>query len=495
VLSDAEAALLLRLAADRRDFPVLDLRDPERPTLADVFVRAWAAPGFVVRHADGPPAELLDGLGDRPPLVLVAADQAVEGPLAAALERPGAERVEDRGGRLRRARPPRWLDDLPPPEARDRSTRLLLRGRGEAERRLIDLPATFDVAVSGPEPRRVVRVGGESPFDTLPPPQWFRLPGEGRLRLTVGVRPDADGDRWEVTADGRPARPAGDPLAAAPPRLASLAVVFDRTCPDRWAWHHARRLLLNPRAYQPPDTEPLGDAPPPLTQADLNRDTRAGLAAALAALPDAARLPVHLVWFADCPELGVVGVEGVETPDDPAGDLGTRRADDLGGALARCTYCPGLDLWDPLEEGLRRAAEPLLGRAPPGAAVLIVGNSPPNLPVRAEGRLWRLLDFRSPGTTVRRRSDLFPELARTLDEAGVPLVYLFLTHDDPGDADPASHEVFCSLQEQVKDALRELVPLVEAPATVEGVARGLAEALPLLSEPRVSDVVVRPPAV
>jgi hypothetical protein len=284
-------------------------------------------------------------------------------------------------------------------------------------------------------------------------------------------------DRWHVLIDGVEARAAGSPAAGGPGRLEELTLVLDRTCPDRELWSDAYLLAGSGGTGAEPK---------------FNAGVRAGLAEGLRACarPD---LTVRLVWFADRAGESLVKFDGVADPGGLAGHVGEARADGLDGLLAFCPYSPGIDLWDPLEEGLRLAAEPLLDRPRPGSAILLVGNSPPNLPLQADSPFWGLLDFQKRGTTTRRKSALFPDLVTRLDRAGVPLAYLFLTHDqcDPNHRDDLGR--FLSLQGEVKEALRFYLPgaVVEAPADADGIAAGLERALALLSEPRVSGVEVR----
>src|SRR5262249_28100933 len=109
-----------------------------------------------------------------------------------------------------------------------------------------------------------------------------------------------------------------------------------------------------------------------------NQSVRTGLTHALAQHPSARTLQVHLAWFADRPGDGVASIDdAVELPREVAGYLGVRAAASVTEEfLAPCAYSPGLDLWDPLGEGLKS----LIGRGDflhqSNAAVLIVGNSP-----------------------------------------------------------------------------------------------------------------------
>jgi hypothetical protein len=108
---------------------------------------------------------------------------------------------------------------------------------------------------------------------------------------------------------------------------------------------------------------------------------------------------------------------------------------------------------------------------------LLVGTSPPDLPVEGDSPLLDLLRFRGMETKARRRDNLFLPLLRELVGAGMPAAYLFLTHDrcEPGEEDDLLlHQ---ELQYGVAKALACHLPVVTAPADKEGVVRGFAEAL------------------
>jgi hypothetical protein len=484
MLTAAETLLLLRLLPDRRAWTVLDLRRPEQPSAWAVFVRAWAADGCVRRPL--PSANPAD-LGGKEAVVVTGPTppEHLSVPADALL-------VTDHDGRLFHCGRP--LDELPPLENRAGSTTVEVRGRTARVVLRCDLPLTVRVRPAATAARSLVCISAANPYDPPPPPRWFRVPGRGAVGLTVDAVPDADGDAWRVLVDGVAAEPAGDPAAGGPgPGLRHLALVFDRTCPDGAGWADARQLVIDPRgrgadASDYLRTEGLG----PLSAPDFNRAVRDGLADALRALPDAATLPVHLAWFADGNEKGVASLPGVDMPLTLSGDMGTRAAAEAADLLRRLTYCPGLDLWDPLQDALAAVAEPLLRSPRAGAGVLVVGNSPPDLPLQAASPLWELLEFRGLGTTARRHDRRFTDLVRRLDRAGVPLVYLFLTHDRAVGGEAKDFDLYQSLQAQVQQALAAAMPVVPAPADEAGIARGLRDALAYLADPPPSGVVVEP---
>jgi len=132
-------------------------------------------------------------------------------------------------------------------------------------------------------------------------------------------------------------------------------------------------------------------------------------------------------------------------------------------------------------------AGPLL-RQPHGGGVLIVGNSPPDLPLDATSPLYDLLDFPGHGTTARRRDGRFARLLRRLDDAGVRVVYLFLEHDRCNPEEVTDLHDHRALHEKVRLALEQHVQVIPALADAEGIAQKVGEALQQLSEPQLSGV-------
>jgi hypothetical protein len=485
-----EVARLLRLFPGRGSVAVLDWRDSAGPSVCEVFVRAWAPEGFVcVPVPGGGPAEAARLAVERGAGVVVLTGEAPRDDATAGLPEPVL--VRDVGGRLLHGS--LSLDDLEPPDARTGSTTLTIEGRNEQALYHVDLPQTVCVTLTENPARNLVRVWGESRLGSLPAPKWFRLRGQGACPLTVGVRTGVLGDRWEVRAGDEPAEAVADPREGlAPVPLRRLGLVFDRTCPDREAWSDARHLMVSGPALRV-GREYLGaDVGPEKPPGDYNRGVREGLTRALTEHLGGERVDIHLAWFADVHEKGVASPDTVTMPLTAAGEVGIRPVSALAEALESCPYSPGLDVWDPLEEALQLAVAPLAAEPRPGSGILIVGNSPPNLPLQATSPFWRLLDFRKGHqTTARRLSKVFTDTLRAAENAGVPLVYLFLTHDRCVPEEWAAFNVFQYLQAEVQRALASYLPVVAEAADAEGIGRGVAEALRVLREPAVSGVVVR----
>src|SRR5437868_6850884 len=128
MLTTAEVALLLRLRPDRRAWTVLDLRAPDAPAAWFVFVRGWAADGFVLRRLPDvsfSPPDLVERLAGQGPVVLTGTTPR-DDLLNTLSGLPGTEVITSRDGRLLRGGRP--LDEWPPPENRAGSTTVEVRG-------------------------------------------------------------------------------------------------------------------------------------------------------------------------------------------------------------------------------------------------------------------------------------------------------------------------------------------------------------------------------
>jgi hypothetical protein len=482
--TEAEIALLRRLIPERRHFTILDGRNPDAPVLQSVFVRSWAPAGFVQRtlHTGSLPSftHLKEELAEEGSLVLTA-DRPLLDDLAGQMSAlPGTLLVQHRQGQFYHAGQP--LSDREPVESQTGRTSLLVEGKTALMRQNISLPQVFRVHPCAVAGRSLVRVEGMDPFERLPGPRWFRVVGPARVEMRVEVHPSPVADRWEVMVNGQPADPVAAPTLTAARRLERIGLVFDRTCPDRASWSDARLLLDIPGEFKNDRGVPLWPR--------FNQSIRDGVVEVFRTAEEYRTLQVHLACFADVPGKELASVEGVDMPLTATGDLGTRPADRLGDLLDGCTYSPGLDLWDPLEEALRLVAGPLLRQPRPGTGILIIGNSPPNLPLDGTSPLYGLLDQGGIATTSRRRSSLFTNLIRQLDDQGIPIVYLFLTHDRCGVQEADALHVFQGLHEKIRQILTFYLKVVTTPADAEGVARGLAEAIAFLSDPPISGVLI-----
>ena len=273
-----------------------------------------------------------------------------------------------------------------------------------------------------------------------------------------------------------------------------MILIFDRTCPDRGRWEAARALVRGDRPPGEPDMQEFfatSTAPsarptaPRLPQAESNAAINAAIRAGLAdGFRDGfgAEVEVEVIWFADVP--GTMGCPpGVTVARVPVGRADRRcSATELAGPLAFAGYVPGMDLWDALEEAVQLAAS--VGAASP-AAVLIVGNSPPNPPSDPDHPFTRLWRTGLPPSTVRARG-MFPDALAALANVG-PVLNIFLTgHDLP----VTGADGFQTVQAGVRDAFAEILPVIEAVADRDGVARAVTAAARRLTG-WVSGVLIR----
>jgi hypothetical protein len=247
-----------------------------------------------------------------------------------------------------------------------------------------------------------------------------------------------------------------------------LGLVFDCTCPDRSALVHARTLRYDPLSVE--------DG---LLPRDFNQDLRRALPLALAAVAPA-DLSIHLVAFGDTPGQGLPTIEnldsldGVFQPQSACLDQGVGLLASLATRLDSCWYCSGLDVWDPLGDALQKLLASRDGMVPD--AVLIVGNSPPDMPLEGTTPFRALLSFAHDPTGVRRRNRLFTDALKQFRERSVPVVYLFLSHEPFSADEGMAFERFRDMQRLLQDCLRVYLPVVVAPATSEGLSHGVADA-------------------
>ncbi len=345
--------------------------------------------------------------------------------------------------------------------------RIALRGSEDLILDNVTLPLEVRVACRG-DRRELHRLGVDaSPHRNLPAPGWFRVPAGPDARLRIDVRPGPDGDRWEVTRieDGYPLDPVPADRALAPDGVlpGRLAVVLDRTCPDR-EWRGAAEHLA--RHGSAPEDAPSVSA--------WNLELRAGAAAALARelAPRGARLDAW--WVADVIPEGMGVPEGVTDLKDPVGELGSAGGASASALLGGAGYHPGYDLFDPIERALERILERVEAENPPELGILVMGNSPPSLPWQATSPLAALRRVAGGPAEARRRSGAWHRCLDRFRSLGIPVVYLFLTGEAPGAGAAKGRS---DLERKVIEALAGTVELVQAGADREGADAGVRESL------------------
>jgi hypothetical protein len=342
--------------------------------------------------------------------------------------------------------------------------------------------------VGGPPDRQVIEIrGGDS---RMPAPAFFRIAGSSDpVELTIDIEDRySQADSWllGLAGSGNLERLEGPPPAAQscqPPER--VAVVFDRTCPDRESWSLARTLALRGelepdggRYAKPAPANPAA-APP-----ELNRALREGLAAAIPRVFGEHPILVDGWWFADVASGDLAPPAGVDLPQQGWGALGTAPAGEAGRLFQEASYCPGLDIWDPVGEAALAAVERLSAEPDRRTALVIIGSSPPDVPLSRESPLRRLVDRLQPAASFRRWSSAWDRALELCRHHGIAPVYLFLEHDFGDDRARRDLDAFRDLQVRIREALAACPPLqvIAHPASVEGLLQGLHHAFRLLLE-------------
>jgi hypothetical protein len=509
MLSHHEVELILREFRDSQAVVIVDWRVPEEPRMFEVFVRSWTSEGFRLRPLTVvTPNQLRDylvlerrgAMAPMGPIVIEAEGANLPKELDEAFARiEGYNVLRVVGGRLMHGF--QDLENLQPAETHGHSTTLRIKGARELPLSQTNLPVTVEAELSNLPGRNLIHVCGENSNalvhgSPMPKPQWFRLSGQGSVSIAININPTFKGDFWDITCSDEKIRvtPTADPKAAfAQRRLNHLGVVFDCTCPSTGeCWSLARRDAIGVQTATSSK----------IKNKDYNESVRIGVVDALRqAISEP--IPVHLTWFADGEDQGIGPAPEIESAVIPFGDKGIRMSDKLDEILKGCEYKPGLDIWDPLEDALELAAKPILEQQNTDASILIIGNSPPNLPYRRESPFWKLLNFSGGSrsqlpsgqfhTTARRMDNRFIDLIEKLDQQGIPIVYLFLTHDTCAEWEKNQDDLtlFHHLQNEVQHALRSYVRVIAAPADKDGVVNGIKEAMDHLRTPSVSGVKLR----
>lgn len=514
-----------RPAPSWRVVVVVDRRNLDSVKIVQLFPRAWAPDGVVQQSlelsreqvsaavdwlrepcADGRAIVLLlGGPVDETAEAFFSLDHCRSAELAPARDNPFA-RPSSRG----KAAPPRSLAPF------------VVAGR---ERLSLNKPPVFVRARSGPAPERnLLTIFGPGDSDGWPPRTTFELTGvkpRQTVDLKIDIEPDLTGDRWVVSRNDERLPETHDHEIARRAPLRRLILIFDRTCPDGGQWSAAYNASMDlagaaaepesataddwgrhggGTAKTPSPTELAGETRPARTGPELlNAEIREALVDVLGREFAGERLTITPIWFADQAKDGLCWPPNFDPPIQSAGHL--PNVDVAGLALAleqNCTYSPGVDLWDPVDDALKLAVDDVQGAPEEAWGVLIVGNSPPAPPLQHDSPLWELL--RLDGHSVRAQTDVQPytstfagaDRSRFIDHVeklqrkGVPIAYLFLTHPR---CDPEHRPVFNayqSLSTQVLRVLKAHVHLEDCEATHDGIRRVLPAVLDHLRNPPAS---------
>jgi len=381
-----------------------------------------------------------------------------------------------------------------------RSTTVRVHGRQTRQFDNQDLPLRVRIdSEPSDEAPLIIGIEAESEHAHLPKPIWIRIPAHGRGTLVVDLRPRAQGvDRWHLSivalnGEARTPRRIQDPTTRKRPRrsLDRVALVFDRTCVDGRHWTAAWETMLSggsssevhdeykaspANAEGPRDDSANGPTP----WQDFNLEIRTALAEATETLlEDVDR--VHVWWVADTAGRGMAQPQGVVLPDFAVAPAGEGKAGDTDRLLGQASWSPGLDIWDPMEEGLAQAVETLSHTRAHECGIVIVGNSPPTPLLTRDDPFLPVANSLGFMTSVRHTSTVWKDQLRLAREIGIPVVYLFLQHDHCDDKAAKNFETYKRVQARVRDALAATVYLISAAADRSGVHEGMRLAVERIS--------------
>jgi hypothetical protein len=436
----------------------------------------WLAPRFsyalvAVRPPGPPPPELAR-------MLVSAREIGLPFLVLEAGEGEGEVRYFDGEGRRR---------SLPPPEplAGD-SLGLRLKG-GRTLAGAWQLPLTLEATLAQPRARLEVELTAQG--------SGFRRRSYGFLlerardaaagtgRLVLDVRPDPEErDELVLRAEGfaEPLRiQAFKSFVPVPQPFSSrdepwqVHVLFDRTTLDVDQWpaalstSFARGGTAHADGGEDRSVPLIGpNAAPP---ASWNLRLRHRLAAALPQLAlEMPAMDLHLWWFADMPRDGIERHPWLESPRAAFAPCGRCPAERLGEVLESEAfgYCPGLDVYDAVDEALAGVALAIAGESERSRhAVIVVGDSPPP-PRDPLDPFWRELPGRSVATNARC-SGGFRQALADLAALRVPVGWLFIRSPrGPAPAEAGllgfgqAYPAFQSVKERVLGVLRATEGLI-----------------------------------
>jgi hypothetical protein len=493
VISIEDLRLIADLFRDSDPFILIDaIATPLE--IFEVYPRPWAKGGYVPVPLEISPDDddFVDSLNDRGfPIAFVEDEDSAKLPNVEALKLALFERIKldeipikvikNRPGRGLINEGRRLRQTLP---ITDRSTTIILKCEQEHQYPRIDLPYEVDAELMGQKEHEwLVGIDGESRNGEMPTAAWYRLGGGGQGTLTIDIIPDVNGDHWDVSYSGGTAELTFPPALDDCQLPEHIAVILDRTCPDEAHWSDARALVMGgvqQSSFDAPD-DSLSDASVQTNYRDYNSGIRIALAQVLAEALQGVRT-VHGFWFADTAYGGVTVPAGIDTPADfAAATLPVYDLETIANLFHGTTYTPGLDLWDHLEEGFRLALAWLTQNSGTGG-ILIVGNSPPNLPVRTEDtspfhQVAKHFGFM---TSYRKDTMVWEQQIESYKNEGIPVVYLFLEHHKFNPEESEQHGQFITLQTKVAEALGKSIPLIRGSANESGIRKGVEDALKIL---------------
>lgn len=375
-------------------------------------------------------------------------------------------------------------------------TRLTLHVQKETLFRDINLPLEVEVKLPKDDVNAsIIGLSAFHPIDPMPDAVWYRLEGPPNGKLKIDVLPDDKGDDWDVTYADSPDNVFLIEIDYQPEEYMPerLVVILDRTCPDDAHWSDARTLLSGQVADtaaasgtssydKKPESAPDKQSAV-VTQNDMNREIRTALGQALKEAAGSHNLIIDGWWFADVPGDGIDTPAGVSCPQFSWGSLQELPAKVADNLFDSATYSPGLDLWDCLEEALEKALDKLEQDNAGHSAVLIVGNSPPNMSLAPNSPLKDINEALGFSTSFRRFNDEWREQLERCRQENITVYYLFLTHEHYREQEEDAHNVFRTIQDKVRSSLSRSVTLISQRADTQGIKTGLKTIFELLPKP------------
>lgn len=290
--------------------------------------------------------------------------------------------------------------------------------------------------------------------------------GDGSLLVGLDLHPARQDrvviqPRFERSVELKP------PPATPPPRSPlALHILFDRTTLDIGAWDNARKTVA---ALSKKIDEKLMEGDVHTGPAEWNRQLRSDVAAGVAAGVEqvASRKPLlAIVSFADRErDIGIRAIDDLPLPEAVLPSGPPSRNLNIDGLINSelCSWQPGLDLFDAVDEALKTVVETLSKKYQ--HAVMIIGDSPPP-PSGPSDPLWQELVLK-PVRSNARTSPLFNEALESLKTRQIPVVWIFPRPDIfPAYTD---YPAFSNMRNSVYNALLK-IPDIDLRMTSSGQA-------------------------
>ena len=370
------------------------------------------------------------------------------------------------------------------------TTTIKLYGRDNLVLEDRNLPCIVDLELFKNSKNNIVGIEIVSSYSSqvLHDKKWYRVEcDDAKCKMIVDMQVDVPAaDSLLITSDNL----SFSVLSAPKPRVTGsipdkLVVIFDRTCPDQDSWLNAYSLSVENKAeidwdgsgesdmHKDIDEKVPLDFKAPKYFGAYNETIRNQLGIAINSLMEAnPNTQLDLWWFADTTSPGLIK-GNIELSKKSHGKIVScsNQIDDT--IFNTCQYSPGIDLWDPIGETLKKALEGNLNNS----AVIIVGNSPPFVPSEVDSPIRELLNASGFPVTYRRETcTLWHSALNEADNNDIPIYYLFLTHQlsEIVQSRSSGYLRYRDLASKVSASLAKCkLHLIEKPATTKGIEEGI----------------------